>query len=52
MHLEIRKAGKKTKYYLAHSYRKGGKTRKMRIYLGRTFGQASLTALRNKPRSD
>ena len=46
MHLEIRKAGKKTKYYLAHSYRKGGKTRKMRIYLGSDLRPSELHAQR------
>ncbi|MFH0978342.1 MAG: Fic family protein [Candidatus Woesearchaeota archaeon] len=34
MHVEIRKKGKKTKYYLAHSFREGGKVRKIRKYLG------------------
>lgn len=34
MHIEKRKAGKKTKYYLAHSYREGKKVHKFRKYLG------------------
>lgn len=34
MHIEKRKAGKKTKYYLSHSYREGDKVHKFRKYLG------------------
>jgi len=34
MHIERRKRGRQTKYYLAHSYRQGAKVRKTRIYLG------------------
>ncbi len=34
MHVEIRARGKRKKYYLAHSFRKGGKIKKMRFYLG------------------
>ena len=34
MHLEVRRKGKRTEYYLAHSYREGGKVRKIRAYLG------------------
>ena len=34
MHLEKRKAGKKIKYFLAHSYREGQKVHKFRKYLG------------------
>jgi Fic family protein len=34
MHLEKRKVGKKTKYYLAHSYREGSRVHKFRKYLG------------------
>jgi Fic family protein len=34
MHLEIRKTGQSRKYYLAHSYRKGKKVKKIRVYLG------------------
>ncbi len=34
MHVEIRKVGDSRKYYLAHSYRKGGKVIKLRVYLG------------------
>lgn len=34
MHIEKRRKGGKTQYYLAHSYRKGDRIRKMRVYLG------------------
>ncbi len=34
MHIEKRKAGKKTKYYLAHAIRIERKVRKIRVYLG------------------
>ncbi len=34
MHLEIRKRGRKKKYFLAHSFRDNGKVRKVRRYLG------------------
>ncbi|MEZ5334400.1 MAG: hypothetical protein R2741_03725 [Methanolobus sp.] len=34
MHIEKRKLGNNTKYYLSHSYRIGKKTRKIRHYLG------------------
>jgi len=44
MHLEIRKAGRRRKYYLAHSYRKGGKVRKTRVYLGADLSAADLEA--------
>ena len=34
MHLEVRKLKGKKIYYLAHSYRKAGKVKKIRVYLG------------------
>ncbi len=34
MHIDKRKSGKKTKYYLAHSYREGSRVHKFRKYLG------------------
>ena len=46
MHIEIRKAGGRTKYYLAHSYRKGGNVRKTRVYLGANLSQSELEAKR------
>ncbi|MBI4896092.1 MAG: hypothetical protein HY832_00915 [Candidatus Aenigmarchaeota archaeon] len=34
MHIEKRRMGKKTKYYLAHAIRTDRKVRKIRVYLG------------------
>lgn len=34
MYVEKRKVGKKVKYYLTHSFREGGKVRKLRKFLG------------------
>ena len=34
MHIEKRKLGKRTKYFLAHSYREGSQVHKFRKYLG------------------
>lgn len=42
MHIEKRKSGKKTKYYLAHSYREGSKVHKFRKYLGQDLSQEKL----------
>ncbi len=42
MHIERRKAGKSTKYYLAHSYREGSKVYKFRKYLGRDLATEKL----------
>ena len=47
MHVEIRMQGKKKKYYLAHSVRKGGKVRKLRFYLGSDLSSKEL-ALKRK----
>ncbi len=44
MHLEIREVGKSKKYYLAHSYRKGKKVRKFRVYLGADLRPAELVS--------
>jgi len=41
MYVEIRK-GKKTKYYLAHSYREGKKVHKFRKYLGQDLTKSKL----------
>src|SRR3989338_4033683 len=38
MHIEKRHAGKKTKYYLAHTFRADGKVKKLRVYLGTDEG--------------
>ena len=42
MHIEKRKQGKKTKYYLAHSYREGSKVHKFRKYLGTDLSDKKL----------
>lgn len=45
MNIEKRKVGKKTKYYLAHSYREGSKVHKFRKYLGTDL---SITKLKER----
>ncbi|MEW6528881.1 MAG: Fic family protein [Candidatus Micrarchaeota archaeon] len=47
MHIEKRRVGERTKYYLAHSFRKGKKVKKIRIYLGADLSEEKL-ALRKK----
>ncbi len=42
MHIEVREEGKRRKYYLAHSFRKGKKVRKARFYLGTDLTKAEL----------
>ena len=42
MNLEKRKAGKKVKYYLAHSYREGKRVHKFRKYLGTDLSETKL----------
>lgn len=42
MHIEVREEGKRKKYYLAHSFRKGKKVRKIRFYLGKDLTKAEL----------
>jgi Fic family protein len=42
MHVEIRKKGGKRIYYLAHSYRKAGKVKKIRVYLGTDLSDNEL----------
>ncbi|PIN89455.1 Fic family protein [Candidatus Pacearchaeota archaeon CG10_big_fil_rev_8_21_14_0_10_34_76] len=42
MHLEKRKVGSKTKYYLAHSFREGGKVHKIRKFLGSNLSPGLL----------
>ncbi|MFZ3077490.1 MAG: Fic family protein [Candidatus Aenigmatarchaeota archaeon] len=42
MHVEVREEGKRKKYYLAHSFRKGKKVRKLRFYLGIDLTKAEL----------
>jgi len=48
MHLEKRKQGRKLKYYLAHSFRRSGKVRKVRLYLGSGLTRNALASLRNR----
>lgn len=42
MHVEKRKSGGHVKYYLAHSFRRGGKVRKVRAYLGADLTEKQL----------
>jgi Fic family protein len=46
VHLEIRTSGKKKKYYLAHSMRKGNRVRKLRLYLGVDLSKKELETKR------
>jgi len=42
MYIEKRKEGKKIKYYLAHSFREGGKVHKIRKFLGKDINKEEL----------
>jgi Fic family protein len=42
MYIEKRKEGKKIKYYLAHSFREGGKVHKIRKFLGKNIDDKEL----------
>jgi len=42
MHIEKRQVGKRTKYFLAHSYREGAQVHKFRKYLGQDLGGSQL----------
>lgn len=42
MHIEAREEGKRKKYYLAHSFRRGKKVRKARFYLGADLSEKEL----------
>lgn len=48
MNIEIRKIGKKKKYYLAHSFREGKKVKKIRRYLGVDLSKEQLDKLRKR----
>lgn len=48
MNIEIRKAGKKKKYYLAHSFRDGKKVKKIRRYLGADLSKQKLGELKKR----
>ncbi|ABE52537.1 Fic domain-containing protein [Methanococcoides burtonii DSM 6242] len=46
VYIEKRKQGHNTKYYLTHSYKIRGKTRKIRRYLGLNLNEADISTLR------
>ena len=48
MHIEIRVHCKRKKYYLAHSFRRDGKVKKMRFYLGANLSQNELKIRKEK----
>lgn len=48
MYVEKRKEGEKTKYYLAHSFREGGKVHKIRKFLGKNINEGELKERRIK----
>lgn len=48
MNIEIRKVGKKKKYYLAHSFREGKKVKKIRRYLGVDLSEKRLNLLKDR----
>jgi Fic family protein len=48
MNIEIRRVGKSKKYYLAHTYRAGGKVKKIRVYLGTNLTKDELDAAQKK----
>jgi len=50
MNIEIRKLGKKKKYYLTHAFREGKKIKKIRRYLGLNLTKKQIEKL--KPRAE
>lgn len=48
MNIEVRKQGKKKKYYLAHSFREGKKVKKIRRYLGSNLSSKGLERLKQR----
>jgi len=48
MHLEVRRQKKVKKYYLAHSFRRGGKVKKLRVFLGDDLGRLELAEKRRE----
>jgi Fic family protein len=48
MYLEIRKTAHGTKYYMAHSFREGGKVKKTRVYLGTNLKKKVLAQRQEK----
>ncbi len=51
MFIEIRKSGKKKKYYLSRSYRINNKVRKITRYLGSNLSEKQLATLRKRAES-
>jgi len=50
MYVEKRKEGKRVKYYLAHSFREGGKVHKIRKFLGKDINDIQLKERVDKAR--
>ena len=50
MFIEIRNIGKKKKYYLSHSYKENGKTKKIRRYLGENLSEKQIKKI--KPQAE
>ncbi len=48
MHVEIRRSGGRKLYYLAHSFRDGGRVRKIRRYLGADLTGKKIAEIREK----
>jgi Fic family protein len=48
MHIEVRAQGKRKKYYLAHSFRKDDRVKKIRFYLGANLSKKELEMKRGK----
>jgi len=48
MFIEVRKHGKKKKFYLVHSYRVGDKVKRITRYLGSDLDKKTLEKLRNR----
>lgn len=48
MHIEVRKERGKKKYYMAHSYRKEGKIKKIRVYLGEGLSDEEIEGKRKE----
>jgi Fic family protein len=46
VHLEVREKSGSKKYYLAHSFREGGRVRKVRVFLGTDLSSAELESKR------
>jgi len=48
VYIEIRRIGKSKAYYLAHSFREGGKIHKIRRFLGTNLNEEKIEELRPK----